>query len=84
MSSSKEKQGQLEKANASPLKLTNSDLSRIKEMAHTLFIESHGQDMDESQFRTFCFVKATLDFLHGNGIELDVQFTKRTLVETLD
>jgi len=72
-----------EKENASVV-LSKQDLIVIKEKAHEIYVDSASQDMDSSQFQSYCFVKATLDFLHSKGVELDIEFSKRILVESVD
>ena len=83
MSSLKQKPDQQEKVNELVV-LNKQDLISIKEKAHEIYVDSASQDMDSSQFQSYCYVKATLDFLHSKGVELAVEFSKRILVESVD
>jgi hypothetical protein len=86
MSNLEKKHGQQEKASelVGQLKIGNPELNVIQQIAHRIYIDDSHGEMDETQFRTYCFVKATLDFMHSRGVELDVKFVERFITETLD
>ncbi len=69
------------------MKLTDADIARVKELAHSYFIHDTSHKPDDSRdFVAKCYIKATIALLVKNGVleNDEVEFLSRPMCESLD